>query len=173
MLESLFGVALDRLSLILFSAVGIFATVITYTRIAGLRSFSKMSSFDFAMTVAVGSLVATVAVAQVTLVEGMTALAVLYLLQVVIALLRRFSPFQRVVDNAPLLLMSEGTMLQDNMRRSRITEDDLRSKLRSADVGSMDSVRAVVLETTGDISVLQGREVDPWLLEGVRKGRGR
>ncbi|MDT0330547.1 DUF421 domain-containing protein [Nocardiopsis lambiniae] len=173
MLESLFGVALDGLLLILFSAVGIFATVITYTRIAGLRSFSKMSSFDFAMTVAVGSLVATVAVAQVTLVEGMTALAVLYLLQVVIALLRRFSPFQRVVDNAPLLLMSEGTMLQDNMRRSRITEDDLRSTLRGADVGSMDSVRAVVLETTGDISVLRGREVDPWLLEGVRKGRGR
>ncbi|OKI17062.1 hypothetical protein A6A08_07310 [Nocardiopsis sp. TSRI0078] len=71
LLESLFGVPFDRLLLILVSTVGIFATVLTYTRIAGLRSFSKMSSFDFAMTVAVGSLVATVAVAQVPLLEGM------------------------------------------------------------------------------------------------------
>ncbi|PDP84521.1 hypothetical protein CQJ94_28050 [Glycomyces fuscus] len=172
MLESLFGTGLDRLLLILASTVGIFAAVITYTRIAGLRSFSKMSSFDFAMTVAVGSLVATVAVAQVSLVEGMAALAVLYLLQVAIALLRRFAPFKQAVDNTPLLLVSDGTMLRDNMRRSRITEDDLRSKLRAANVTSLGSVRAVVLETTGDLSVLHGPgEADPALFEDVRDAR--
>ncbi|WP_159942105.1 MULTISPECIES: DUF421 domain-containing protein [unclassified Nocardiopsis] len=169
MLESLFGVPLDRLLLVLLSTAGVFATVITYTRIAGLRSFSKMSSFDFAMTVAVGSLVASVAVAQTTLIEGVTALAVLYLLQVTIALLRRFSPFKQAVDNTPLLLVADGVMLRDNMRRSRITEDDLRSRLRGANVGSLDSVRAVVLETTGDVSVLHGQgTVDPALFRDVR-----
>ncbi|MFD6949604.1 hypothetical protein A6A08_07350 [Nocardiopsis sp. TSRI0078] len=172
MLENLFAVPLSGLLLILVSTVGIFATVITYTRIAGLRSFSKMSSFDFAMTVAVGSLVATVAVAQVSLLEGMTALAVLYLLQVAIALLRRLAPFKQAVDNTPLLLMSEGTMLRDNMRRSRITEDDIKSKLRSSNVRSMDSVRAVVLETTGDISVLHGPgELDLSLFQDVQDAR--
>ncbi|NYH55833.1 uncharacterized membrane protein YcaP (DUF421 family) [Nocardiopsis arvandica] len=172
MLESLFGVPFDGLLLILVSTVGVFATVITYTRIAGLRSFSKMSSFDFVMTVAVGSLVATVAVSRSSLLEGMTALAALYLLQVAIALLRRFSPFKQAVDNKPLLLMADGTMLRDNMRRSRVTEDDVKSKLRSANVRNLGSVRAVVLETTGDISVLHGPgELDLSLFEDVRDAR--
>ncbi|MEY9214777.1 DUF421 domain-containing protein [Thermobifida halotolerans] len=171
MLDSLLLVPGSQLLLVLVSTIGIFVTVITYTRIAGLRSFSTMSSFDFAMTVAVGSLMATVAVAQVSLVEGMTALAVLYLTQVAVALLRRFSPFKSAVDNTPLLLMVDGTMLRENMRKARVTRDDIVSKLRSANVRDMESVRAVVLETTGDISVLHGPgQPDRDLFGDVRDG---
>lgn len=164
----LFVATIDRLMLVFISSAAIFLTVITYTRIAGLRSFSKMSSFDFAMTVAVGSLIATVAVMQVSLMEGMTALAALYLLQVVIALMRRFTLFKRVIDNTPMLLMADGTMLESNMRKARVTEDDIRSKLRESNILDPASVRAVILETTGDISILSGDgRLDPSLLSGV------
>ena len=47
------------LGAIAISAVAVYAAILVYTRIAGLRSFAKMSSFDFAMTVAVGSMVAS------------------------------------------------------------------------------------------------------------------
>lgn len=155
--------------LIFLSTVGIFITVITYTRIAGLRSFSKMSSFDFAMTVAVGSIIATIAVTQASLVEGMVALAGLYILQVIIAVLRRFNFMKQIVDNTPTLLMIDGKMLTQNMNRSRVTEKDILSKLREANVSNIDNVRAVVLETTGDISILHGDgKLDPRLFEGVK-----
>lgn len=169
MANELLATSADQLLIIFASSVGIFVTVITYTKIAGLRSFSKMSSFDFAMTVAVGSMIATVALAQVSLIEGMVALAALYVTQIFIALLRRFRLFKQAVDNTPLLLVANGKMLTENMKTARITEEDLKSKLREANIIRLSSVRAVVFETTGNVSILSGDgDLDMQLLSGVR-----
>ena len=64
-------------------------------------------------------------------------------------------------------------MLTDNMQAARVTQDDLFAKLREANTLSMSEVRAVVLETTGDISVLHGpengRPLEDAILFGVRR----
>ncbi len=151
------------------STVGIFVAVVTYTRVTGLRSFSKMSSFDFAVTVAIGSLMATVALSGSSLLTGVVALATLYAVQFSVALLRRLVRFERLVDNEPLLLMAGRDMLNDNLRQARITEDDVRAKLREANVYNYNTILAVVLETTGDISVIHGEgEVDLDVFHNVR-----
>lgn len=169
MLAPLFDITLQDVLRISLSTVCVFIGVITYTRIAGLRSFSKMSGFDFAMTVAVGSLMATTAVVQVSLGAGLLALAVLYLLQVAIALLRRFAFMKKIIDNQPVLLLKNGTFIESNMIASRVTRGDIISKLREANVKDVRLVQAVVLETTGDISVMYGGEaMDSMLLEGVK-----
>ena len=158
-----------QLLLVIISTVVVFAAVIAYTRVSGLRSFSKMSGFDFASTVAIGSIMATVAVTSASLINGLVALAALFGAQVLIGLLRRRTSFEQVVDNQPLMLMEGERVLHDNLRRSRIAEKDLRAKLREANVTDTSSVLAVVLETTGDISVLHGQgPLDTRLLEGVR-----
>ncbi len=59
-----------------------------------------------------------------------------------------------LVDNAPLLLMDGTEVLSDNLRRANMTEADLRAKLREANVTRLEQVRAVVMESTGDVSVL-------------------
>ena len=155
------------------SAVGIYAAVILYTRLSGLRSFSKMSSFDFAMTVAVGSLIATtVLTPDPPLLQAAAALAALYLLQLGLAWLRvRFEAVGSTVDNQTVLLMQDGRIL-DAMRTAAVTRNDLIAKLREANVLRLEQVRAVVMET-GDISVLHAddgdqRPVDDEILEGVR-----
>ncbi len=74
-----------------------------------------------------------------------------------------------MIDNRPLLLMVGREMLDDNLRQARVTADDLRSKLREANVLNYDQLRAVVLEQTGDVSVLHGdADLDPDLLSNVR-----
>lgn len=156
MIETWLSTTATELWLVVVSTLAIFTAVITYTRIAGLRSFSKMSSFDFASTVAIGSIMATVAVTQASLVNGLIGLATLFVAQVVVALLRRRTTFERLVDNQPVLLMRGPHLLEDNLRRSRVTEADIRAKLREANVTRPDQVLAVVLETTGDVSVLHG-----------------
>lgn len=157
------------------SALGIYAAVVLYTRLAGLRSFSKMSSFDFAMTVAIGSLIATtVLTADPPLLRAAAALATLYLLQFGVAWLRvRFDAVGHTVDNQAVLLMEDGRILEDAMRRAAVSRSDLIAKLREANVLRLEQVRAVVMETTGDISVLHAddgdeRPVDDVILEGVR-----
>jgi uncharacterized membrane protein YcaP (DUF421 family) len=152
------------------AAFAIYLAVILATRLSGLRSFSKMSAFDFAMTVAIGSLIASAASGQAPLATVVVGVAVLYLGQFVVAMLRTHGGLHGLLDNSPLLLMDGSEILHDNLTMARLTLDDLHGKLREANVLHYGQVRAVVLETTGDISVLHGGgRFDPALLRGVRR----
>ncbi len=168
-----FSPSADALLAVLLGTLGIYLAVVLLTRLAGLRSFSKMSSFDFAVTIAIGSVIAsTVILDSVSLVKGAVALSLLYGIQLAVATLReRSDAFAKVIDNQPLLLMAGREVLHDNLRRSHVTEGDLRAKLREANVLSLDHVHAVVLEATGDVSVLHGdpdADLDLEILRGVR-----
>ncbi len=159
---------------IILTAIGIYIAIIIFTRIAGKRSFSKMSSFDFAMTVALGSMVATTVLSKsVSLWEGVVGIAAIYVLQLFVAILRRFKIVQNAVDNGPLMLMDGQTILHENLKKARVTEADLRSKLREANVIRLKEVRAVVFEATGDISVLHtdkdDEELEDYLYKDVSK----
>ncbi|HUH29430.1 DUF421 domain-containing protein [Gelidibacter sp.] len=172
-LNALFDLNKKTFFLILFSTLFIYIVVILYTRIFGKRSFSKMSSFDFAMTVAVGSMIATTILSDsVSFLEGAVGLFTVYLLQLVAAFFRRYPWFRKLTDNQPTLLMDGENLLRENMRAVRVTEGDIRSKLREANVIKLSDIKAVVFETTGDLIVLHkdsADEIDDWLLKDVRR----
>ena len=173
-MEKWFTSSITTLLAIVLSTLGIYIAVIVYTRIFGKRSFSKMSSFDFAMTVAVGSVIATTLLSSsVSLLEGLVGLFSIYVFQLTAARLRSFKLFKNAIDNTPLLLMDGEKILYENLKKGRVTISDLRSKLREANVIRLDEVRAVVFETTGDIVVLHtaenNKELEDWLLKDVAK----
>lgn len=164
------GASWTELGRAAIGALAIYLGVIVATRLAGLRSFSKMSSFDFAMTVAIGSLIASVAAGQAALATALVGVAVLFTAQTTVAMLRHNHSLRGVVDNTPLLLMDGPRILHHNLEAARITLDDLHGKLREANVLDYGDVHAVVVETTGDVSVLCGPgTLDPDLLRGVRR----
>jgi uncharacterized membrane protein YcaP (DUF421 family) len=160
---------------IVITGVVVYAGVILATRLHGLRSFAKMSSFDFAMTVAVGSLMATAVVSrEPMLLPGLMGIVMFYVLQALVGKLRvRSKAVERLVDNEPVLLMDGSRVLQENLAQAGVTRDDLRAKLREANVLNYTQVRAVVLETTGSISVLHSSDeeeyFDPDLIKAVRR----
>jgi len=160
--------------MIIISTVGIYLALIFYTRIGGLRSFSKMSSFDFAVTVAIGSLIASTILAKdPPLLQAVVALGALYAVQMGVASLRGSSTvMSKLVDNKPLFLMYGTEVLDHNLKSAKVTYDDLRAKLREANVTQMNQVKAVVMEATGDVSVLhhkdENHELDPKLMKQVR-----
>lgn len=172
-LNALFDLNKKTFFLILFSTFFIYIVVILYTRIFGKRSFSKMSSFDFAMTVAVGSMIATTILSDsVSFLEGAVGLLIVYLLQLIAAFLRRYPWFRKLTDNQPTLLMDGENLLRENMRSVRVTEGDIRSKLREANVIKLSDIKAVVFETTGDLIVLHkdsADDIDDWLLKDVQR----
>lgn len=160
-----------RLAMIGLSGVIIYAALLLFTRMAGLRSFSKMSAFDFAITVALGSMIASTLLSKTpSLGSGLFGVGLLYVIQYGVARARRrWQGFESLVDNEPLLLMAGERVLDAHLASARVTEDDLRSKLRLAGVTHPNQVLAVVMETTGDVSVLlRGQAVDPWLFSRVR-----
>ncbi|APA63768.1 DUF421 domain-containing protein [Maribacter sp. 6B07] len=172
-MKELFNTSWETVMLISISACGIYLAIIVFTRITGKRSFSKMSSFDFAMTVAVGSIIATTILSSsVKMIEGIVGLAMVYLLQISIAFARRNKTIQNLVDNSPLLLMDGEKIIESNLRKARVTESDLRSKLREANVTELSQIKAVIFETTGDISVLHKKDdapLDLWIMKDVKR----
>lgn len=164
-------VQVQDLALVPVTALGVYVVIILFTRLNGLRSFSTMSAFDFAITVATGSLLAsTILNPRPSLAEGVLGLASLFLLQRVVAFLRRSKRIQRWVDNEPRVLVRRGEVREDNLRRCHMTMDDLRAKVREAGLLRMEDVEAAVMETTGRVSVLarrEGTEVDDRLLRNV------
>ena len=141
-------------------------------RLVGLRSFSKMTSFDFVMTIAMGSLLAgaSKSTSWSGLAQALIAMASLFGLQYVLARLRRASGrFEQLIQNEPLLLMKDGEIFEGALGKSRVAKADLLAKLREANVGQLGEVRAVVLETTGDVSVLHGKQLEDTVLQGVRR----
>ncbi|PZX17105.1 uncharacterized protein DUF421 [Palleronia aestuarii] len=163
---------MDILEILLRAAIATGA-VIALTRINGLRSFSKMSGFDFALTVAKGSILASAMMAGSwnRFWVILAALLALFLVQGIISRLReRFGRMEGAVDNTPLLLMRNGEFLDENLKRGQVSRSDVIGKLREANALRLDQVRAVVLEATGDVSVLHGpEECDDLLLEGVAR----
>lgn len=162
--------------LLLVAATGllVYLSVIAVVRLNGLRSFSTMSAFDFAMTVAVGTLVSSTMISKsVGLMQGLVGLLTLFVAQRVISFTRRrLQSFKHAIDNDPLLLMDGETVLTENLDAARITEDDLRAKIREANVTSLSEIRAVVLESTGDVSVITADDgtarIEPWIMQDVR-----
>jgi uncharacterized membrane protein YcaP (DUF421 family) len=153
------------------SGIGAYFILILMTRIVGLRSFSKMSSFDFAITVAFGSVIAsTILTDKPSLLTGGFGLIVLFGIQYVVSKSRRLTVLmQNLVDNQPLLVMAGEEILSDHLHYARLTEDDLKSQLRRSGITHPNQVLAVVFETTGDVVVLpKNEDVDPWLFSNVR-----
>jgi len=171
MISDWLGTSVTELWLVVVSTLLILVAAIAAIRIAGLRALSKMSSFDFVVTVALGSSVATAAATSASLAAGAVALVTLLAAQWLVAQLRSHTAFDTVVDNTPMLLMVGPDMIERNLEATRVTRSDVLAKLREANVTRLDQVLAVVLETTGDISVLHGEgDLAAELLDGVSGG---
>ncbi len=150
-----------------------FVVIILVTRIIGLRTFAKFSAYDFAFTVAIGSIISSTLTSSTSITRGSVAIASLLIITFIFSSLQRVSStLSSAISNRPLLLMDKSTILHDNLKHARIEKEQLIAKLREANVIDFKQVKAVILESTGDISVLHtsdnNSELDKELLTGVR-----
>jgi uncharacterized membrane protein YcaP (DUF421 family) len=165
-----FQISLEQTLGIMASVVFIYFALLIIVRLNGLRSFSKMSSHDFAVTVAIGSIVATCVVAQTpTMMQAVVAIGSLLAVQSVFSKWRVARQKARLETN-PLLLMDGAEILHENLKEAKLTENDLIAKLREANVLDMSEVKAAVFEATGDVSIMHGdKDIQPQLMRDVRR----
>jgi len=172
-MENWIYASLPIIGKVLLTVLAIFSIVILVTRISGLRTFAKISSFDFASTIAVGSIIATIILNPgQSILKGGIALGGILLFQSVFTfMVRKIPAFEKLVTNKPMLIMQHGKILEDNLHSTNLSEEDLIAKLREANVIDFDEVLAVVLESTGDVSVLHtssNKQLMDKMLKGAR-----
>ena len=134
-----------------------YLALLLVVRLSGKRALAKLNAFDLVVTVALGSVLASVAVSpDVTLASGAAAFALLVGLQYVIALLSvRVRAFQHLVKARPTLLVRDGRLLDGALEDQRVTRAEILQVLRQQGVASVDECGALVLETDGTMSVLK------------------
>lgn len=66
-----------------------------------------------------------------------------------------FPKFRRVSSHTPTLLIHDGLLLRDNLRKEKLTEEELSANLRKQGIVEMSSVKQAILEADGHISVVQ------------------
>lgn len=149
-----------------------YAGLILILRIAGKRSLAKLNAFDFAVTVAFGSTLATVLLSKdVALVEGVLAFAMLALLQYIVSALSvRSGKVKDLVRSEPRILCRDGKVRHDALREERVTESELNAAIRKEGIGRVEEVAVAILETDGSFSIIRkGGDGPMTALEFVRE----
>lgn len=141
---------------ILLVGAAAYATLVVVLRLTGKRTLGQLNAFDFVVTVALGSTVATILLSSdVSWSEGVVALGLLAGLQYLVAwICARWPQARGVVTTQPAVLLADGSIRQDALRRNRLTEAELRQAVRMQGTGDLSQVAAVVLETNGKLSVI-------------------
>ncbi len=138
----------------------IFFVIVAILRVVGQIALAKMSGYDIVFTVTLGSLVATVVLTRtLTVSEAIAAFVTLLALQMGARWLQaRWLPAHHAVRESPRVVLWDGQLLEDRLRQSSISGDEVRAAVRKNGMASLSEARAVVLENDGDWSVIRKSE---------------
>ena len=129
----------------------VFFLILVITRAVGRRELSSMEPFDLILLVVIGDLVQQgVTQSDYSLTGATMVIVTVALLTVATAWLSfRFRRLRPVLEGDPVILVADGRVLERNLRRQRMTVEELGAEARLAQIGSLEDVRYAVLETSG------------------------
>ena len=142
---------------IVLRAAVVYLVVFLFTRILGRRELSTLQPFDLILLVVIGDLIqqgvtqndlSVTGVVLVLSTIGVMVVATSYLSY-------RFRRLRPYLNGDPVVLVEDGKPIEKNMRRERLTMDDLTEEARLSEIDSLDSVKWAVLETSGQISFIE------------------
>jgi uncharacterized membrane protein YcaP (DUF421 family) len=136
--------------------VVVFLFIFVVTRAVGRRELSSLEPFDLILLVVIGDLVQQgVTQSDYSLTGAVMVVSTLGLLTVATSYLsfrvRRLRP---VLEGEPLVLLEDGRPIERNLRRERITFEELQAAAREQQIGSLERIHLAVLETSGRISFI-------------------
>jgi uncharacterized membrane protein YcaP (DUF421 family) len=153
-------------------ALLLYLTAVFGFRLGERRTLAEMSAFDFIAAVAVGAIVGRVPNANTTsYLAGAVTLITVLIAHRGVSKLRQFPSLALMFDHPPRVLISDGQILEPQMRRSGLTRDDLYGVLRQHGVLEVKDVHLVIFEQRGKLSVIRRSDLHdshPELVRDIR-----
>src|SRR6266542_3945623 len=142
---------------IVIRAAAAFLFVFLFTRVIGRRELNTLEPFDLILLVTIGDLVQQGVTQNDFSVTGlMLAVGTIAVLTVLFSYLPwRFQVLRPVLEGEPVILIQDGDVIEKNLKRHRLTQDEVAAEARSQQIDSFDDVRWAVLETSGKISFIK------------------
>lgn len=138
----------------------LYAFVIFAIRIMGKRQISDMQPSELVATLIISN-IASLPMQNTSqpFFSGVVPVIILVALEILTsAIMMKSSKFRRMICGNPIVVIRDGEILQSQMRRLRLSNEDLFTQLRQQDVFSIESVQYCIMETNGSISVLKKPE---------------
>lgn len=145
----------EQLILSYFRTIFLYLVLIMVIRMMGKRQIGQMEPSEFVVTMLVANLASIpMQDGAIPLYSGLVPiLTVLGIELVLSALSLRSVRLRKVLCGKPVILIENGNILQENLRKTRVTLDELTGHLREKDVLDLRSVQYAILETNGNLSV--------------------
>lgn len=137
-----------------------FLVLLALARVLGKKQISQLTFFDYVVGIVIGDMASTVAIDTSTkLLNGITGLVVYTLLSLIMAFgaIKSFK-FRELVESSPSILIKDGNIMEKSLLKNRLTFDDLLNGLRVKGAFNISEVELAMLETDGQISVMEKPE---------------
>jgi uncharacterized membrane protein YcaP (DUF421 family) len=134
-----------------------FLFILLLTRIVGRRELNTLEPFDLILLVTIGDLVQQGVTQNDFSVTGLAlAVGTIAVLTVLFSYLPwRFRVLRPVLEGEPVILIEDGNVIEKNLRKHRLTHEEVAAEARFQQIDSLDGVRWAVLETSGKISFIK------------------
>ena len=138
-------------------SVTIYVVLLILFRIAGRRTLSELTTFDFVLVLIIGEATQQALLGEdFSLINAVLVIDTLLFLDIVMALAKaRWKTFDKIVDGVPTIIVENGRPLRDRIRKARVDEGDVMEAARRLQgIERMDQIRYAVLEVSGGITVI-------------------
>lgn len=148
---------------IIIRSLSTLITLFLITRILGKKQISQLTFFEYVVGITLGDLAGVISTdVQANFTHGMLALGVWFIVPLGLEILALKSKTLRdLFEGKGTVLIKDGNILEDNLKKERYSVDELLEQLRTKSVFKLADVEFAMLEATGDLSVLLKRENQP------------
>ena len=158
-----------------FRTIILYIVLIFSIRLMGKRQIGEMEPTEFVVTMLVANLAAVpMQDGGIPLFSGLVPILTVLAMELVLSGIGMCSVrFRKLLCGKPVILIENGHILQDNLRRTRITLDELTGQLREKEILDLRTVQYAILETNGNLSVFPYPKDKPASAKnaGIQAGR--
>ncbi len=144
------------MAIVLIRAIILYVVIAFSLRLMGKRQLGELQPSELVVTILISNIAAIpVEDSSIPMIMGIVPILTLVCLDVIISsIMLRFAKFRKFVIGSPKVIISNGQILQKEMKKLRYTVDDLMEALRSQQIFDISQVNYAIVETTGKISFL-------------------
>ena len=140
-------------------SIVLYVFIVFVTRVVGRRELSSLSPFDLILLIILGDAIQQgLTQDDYSLTGAMIAVGTIATLQVVTSYVSfRSTRARKVLEGLPIVVIERGKLVAENLKRERMTEDEVAEEMRQQQIGSFDEVEWAIVETNGSISFIKKR----------------
>ena len=142
---------------IVFRGIVVYVFIYLLTRVIGRRELSSLQPFDLILLIILGDAVQQgLTQDDYSITGAFIAIGTIAVLQVLTSWVSfRFPRLRPALDGEPIVMVEDGKAIERNMKRERLTLEEVMEEARLQQIGSLDEIQWAVLETSGNMSFVK------------------